>query len=167
MNETGCPAWSDALPARWVGEADPALFSAPSERAIRTAGRPMPSSTSRHGGEVRSTIVLRSDPTPVLEWLMRLFTDLARLDRAGESLDRSIAGQIGVIVFLFAIRVMLTHQLGFLTRHVPPPGRADPLRRAIGNAHAHGRKAGRQPSLGPLAPADLSPFRASLARPWI
>lgn len=54
---------------------------------------------------------------------------------------------------------MLTHQPCFLTRHVLGPGRADPLRRTIGNVHANGRKAGRQPSLGSLAPTDLPPLR--------
>jgi len=55
---------------------------------------------------------------------------------------------------------MLTHQPGFLTRHVLGTGRADPLGRGIGNAHAHGSKAGRQASPGSLAPTDLSPLRA-------
>lgn len=55
---------------------------------------------------------------------------------------------------------MLTHQPGLLAQHVLSPGRADPLRRTIGNAHAHGRQADRQPSLGSLAPTDLPPLRA-------
>lgn len=85
------------------------------------------------------------------ELLVRLFADPARFDRAGESLDRRVNGQIGEIVFSLAIRAMLAHQPSFLTRHVLGPGRADPLGRSIGNAHSHGRKAGRQPSLGALA----------------
>jgi hypothetical protein len=42
-----------------------------------------------------------------LELLMGLFADPARLDRAGESLDRGVARQIGEIVFALAIRAML------------------------------------------------------------
>ena len=96
----------------------------------------------------------------LLELLMRLFANPARLDPTGESLDRGVAGQIGEIIFSLAIRAMLTHQPDFFTWHVLGPGRADPLRRTISNAHAHGRKAGRQPSLGSLAPTDLPPLRA-------
>lgn len=54
-------------------------------------------------------------PQFLLELLMRLFADPARLDRAGESLDRSVAGQIGEIIFSLAIRAMLTHQPDFFT----------------------------------------------------
>ena len=41
-----------------------------------------------------------------LELLMSLFTDPAGLDRAGESLDRGVAGPIGEIVYALAIRAM-------------------------------------------------------------
>jgi hypothetical protein len=150
-----------ALPARWVGEADRGLFFLP--RLGEPPGLQEGVGHHRHQG-----MAVKSGPGSsfevieaqfFLELLMRLLANPARLDRAGESLDRGPAGQIGETVFACPIRAMLTHQPGLLTRHVLSPGRADPLRRTISNAHAHSRKAGYQPSLGSPAPTDLSPLR--------
>ena len=42
---------------------------------------------------------------------MRLFADPARLDGAGEVLERSIGGQVGEVVFALAGRAVLADQL--------------------------------------------------------
>jgi len=71
------------------------------------------------------------------ELLMGLLAYPAGLDRTGQSFDRDVARQVREIVFAFAIRAMLAHQPGFLSWHVLGSGRADPLRRSVGNAHSH------------------------------
>src|SRR5687768_11077993 len=45
-----------------------------------------------------------------LELLMGLLAYPARLDRAGQSLDRGVGRKVREIVFAFAIRAMLAHQ---------------------------------------------------------
>ncbi len=96
----------------------------------------------------------------LFELLMGLLADPARLDGASQSSDRGVGRQVREIVFSFAIRAILTHQPGFLSRHVLGTGRTDSLGRAISNAYPHGGKAGCQTPLCSLAPTELPPLRA-------
>lgn len=82
-----------------------------------------------------------------LELLMGLLASPAGLDGAGQSLDRGVGRQVGEIIFAFAIRAMLAHQLGILSRHVLGSGGTDPLGRSVGDAHTHcGKARGKAPS---------------------
>src|SRR5689334_23964840 len=118
------------------------LFS-PS-RLSEPAGLEEGVSDHRHQG-----VAMQSAPRPALEvvetelfleLLMRLFADPARLDGAGEHLERRLRRQIGEVVFALAIRAVLTDQPDFFTRHVLSPHIADALWRPVPASRRSGRQ---------------------------
>lgn len=97
-----------------------------------------------------------------LQLLVRLLTDPARLDRGHECAQRGAGGEVGEIELPLAARASLADEPHLLARHVLVAQVADPLRRPVGDAHAHAqrREARGEPPLGASAPGDGSPGRA-------
>ncbi len=67
------------------------------------------------------------EPEFLLELLMRLFADPARLAGASDVLDRGVGGKVREIVFSLSIGARLAHQPGFLARHMLRASRTDKL----------------------------------------
>src|ERR1700758_4308442 len=88
---------------------------------------------------------------------MRLLADPARLDGAGECLERCVRRQVGKIVFALAVRTVLPDQPDFLTRHVLSPHVSDALRRSVSDSYPYGGEARRKAPFGAAAPSQQPP----------
>ena len=93
----------------------------------------------------------------LLELLMGLFADPARLDGASELLERCVGRKIREIVFAFTGRAMLADDPDLFTREMLGAHIADALRRAIGNPNADSGEACREAPLGAAPPTHRPP----------
>jgi hypothetical protein len=87
---------------------------------------------------------------------MRLLANPARLDRAGQTRERGVGGQVRELVLALSGRPTLADQPYLLARQVRRAHCADPPRRAVGDTHAPGGEAG-QLSLRQGASASIAP----------
>lgn len=92
-----------------------------------------------------------------LHLLMGLLADPSRLDRGRQGAQVHRGWQVGKIVFLLAQRSVLADEPGLVSRKMLLTLVPYPLRRPIGDPDAQRNKAGLQRTLGPGAPAHLSP----------
>jgi hypothetical protein len=96
----------------------------------------------------------------ILELLVRLLADRARLDQGGEGTQRGAGRQVGEVELPLTPCTPLADEPSLLAGHVLVALRADALRGPVGDAHAQRRKARREPALGAAAPGDGPPRRA-------
>ena len=90
----------------------------------------------------------------LLDLLVSLFADPARLDGRGEGFESGVGGEVGQIVVLFAEGAPLADEPNLVARHMLHAFVADPLRRSVGDAHANRGEAGFQKTLRSLAPTQ-------------
>ena len=72
----------------------------------------------------------------LLELLMSLLANPARLDRRGERFQVGVGRKVGEIVFLLPRDASLADQPDLFARHVLHAFVADALRLSVGDAHA-------------------------------
>jgi len=92
----------------------------------------------------------------LLELLMSLLADPARLDRRGERPEVGVGRRVDQIVFLFTGSAPLANESDLFARHMLYAFVADPLPRPVCDAHSDGSEAGLQ---RPLAPTERAPLR--------
>lgn len=63
----------------------------------------------------------------LLELLLRLFADPARLDSAGEPLERGVGGKVGELIVALAGRAVLADRPDLLAGQMVGPNVTDPL----------------------------------------
>ena len=93
----------------------------------------------------------------LFQLLMGLFTNPARLDGAGEYLDRRVDGPVREVVFALSAGPTFSDQPGFVAGHVLAAHIANALRRTVCDPHPHSGEACRQPTFCAVAPADRAP----------
>jgi hypothetical protein len=96
-------------------------------------------------------------PKLFLELLMGLFADPARLDGAGECLDRRVCRQVREVVFAFPTGATFADQPGLVARHVLAAQGVDALRRPVSDPYPQSGKASRQTPLRAATPGERAP----------
>src|ERR1700693_3966361 len=93
-----------------------------------------------------------------LQLLVGLLADPARLDGAGQCLDRRFDWQGREIVFALPTGTTFADQPGLIAGHVLTTHVANALSRPVGDAHTHSGEARRQAPLGAAAPGNRAPL---------
>ncbi len=121
---------------------------------------PKPQMLQEGEGELaQEQVVVQAAPAPalemvqaqlILELLVHLLADPARLDQGGQDLERRVGRMIGQVVLALAVGAMLAYEPSLLAGQVLGPRRD----RSVGHPHPQGGERGPERTFGAIPPCD-------------